>query len=233
MRLTWVGVMVAGVFAGAVGGCSGAAAGGFDWSPSDGEGGAGGGGGEPPGGSSGSGFATGAGGGVTGGGAGTGGAPTSSGKPCGGPGEELCGPMEWCDYGADLCGGDGQIGACVPRPTACPEFYSPTCACDGQVYGNPCEAASAGVDLANEGGCKPPDGLFPCGHRFCDVKSSYCVRTGSDVGGMPDSYDCAPLPTLCQAKPSCGCIVNPCGGPVPSKCAMTPEGGIFVMCPGG
>jgi hypothetical protein len=166
----------------------------------------------------------------TGGTAGAGG----SGIACGGFAGLTCADTEYCDYPDDICGAaDGQ-GVCRARPQVCPDNYSPTCACNGMVYGNNCEAAGAGFDVSDISSCMPPmANQFNCGHGFCDSVTEYCAKTYSDVGGTPDSYVCAPLPAACAGmQPSCACIGNPCGAPIPGECVATGIG-FKVSCPGG
>lgn len=234
MQLTWNRIITVGVLTGMLGGCA-LSTGSESPSGNSGAGGAGGG-------TSGTGGTFG---GVGGGGGGAAGGSTSgasstsgvgggSGKLCGGfPGTE-CGPSEFCDYPDDLCGGaDGQ-GVCTTRPNACPDFYKPACACDGMVYGNPCEANSLGHDVSTLASCEPPTkDLFQCGSGFCDVKTQYCQRTLADVPNTPDSNVCAPLPAGCSSPPSCACIPDPCGAPIPGTCEVTAGGGIRYTCPGG
>lgn len=165
----------------------------------------------------------------TGGAAGAGG-----GVACGGFAGVQCAATEYCDYPNDICGAaDGQ-GVCRTRPQGCPEFYSPTCACDGKVYSNSCDANGAGFDISDLGGCMPPEAnLFNCGHMFCNSTTEFCRKTYTDVPGTPDSYGCAPLPAACAGgAPSCACIGDPCGAPIPATCM--PSGvGFMVTCPGG
>ncbi|MDI1478477.1 hypothetical protein [Polyangium sp. y55x31] len=160
---------------------------------------------------------------------GMGGAGGSSGAACGGFAGTVCGPDEWCDFPNDRCGDTDLTGICKPRPSGCPDAYFPTCACDGTVYGNPCDAAQAGQDVSDLGNCMPPEGRFSCGHNFCDLATEYCQKTTSDVGGYPDSFHCEPLPAGCN-PPLCGCLNDPC---VQFSCDDTSSGGILVTCPGG
>jgi hypothetical protein len=160
-------------------------------------------------------------------GPGTGGGP---GQECGGFSGKGCQPHEYCDYPDDLCGGDDSPGVCKGKPGACPEIYSPTCACDNKVYGNACEAQAAGVDINDFGGCPAPKGMFECGHSFCAAGVAYCERTFSDVVGQPHSFACRPLPAACEPGLSCACLKGePCG----DGCQQVGPGALLVNCPGG
>lgn len=223
--------MFVGVASLVFGGCSGT----VDGGGSGGTGATGGNGAGATGGN-GTGGTGGTGGGVSTGGNGGGGTAGAggSGVACGGFAGLTCTETEYCDYPDDICGAaDGQ-GVCLARPQFCPENYSPTCACDGKVYGNGCDAASAGFDVSNLAGCMPPEPQqFNCGHGFCDSKTEYCQRTYADVPGTPDSFGCAPLPAACAGMPpSCACIGDPCGAPIAAECVATGIG-FRISCPGG
>ena len=138
-----------------------------------------------------------------------------------------CGAEEYCDWPTNLCGGRGEEGACEARPDGCDLLYAPVCGCDGAVYGNACAAQSAGVDVNADGGCLAPEGYAACGFRFCDTASEYCRVSVSDVVGVPDGFECVPLPEGC-APATCACLEG-------ELCAelCEEEDGLVVICPGG
>ncbi|TKD03770.1 hypothetical protein [Polyangium fumosum] len=231
MRLAlhgWLGVASLSVFL--LGGCAISF---VDSNSGSGGGGAGGSGGMGGGGGCGAGSCGqgGSGGSASSGGGMGGGGGASSGTPCGGFAGTVCGLDEWCDYPNDRCGDTDLTGICKPRPPACPDVYFPTCACNGTVYGNPCDAAQAGLDVSDLGNCEPPSAEhFSCGHGFCNKAAEYCQRTTSDVGGEPDAYHCEPIPVACGDTPKCECLSDPC---VQFSCEIESSGGVLVTCPGG
>jgi hypothetical protein len=65
---------------------------------------------------------------------------------------------------------------------------------------------------------------FDCGPEVrCDAVTTYCVRSVSDVAGIPDSYTCEEYPATCTG---CACL----GG---DECTGTSETGITVTFFGG
>lgn len=74
---------------------------------------------------------------------------------CGGIAGLQCGRGQWCDYPDNaVCGAVDVLGTCKPRPEVCPQVYMPVCGCNAKTYGNACEAAADGVDVAHAGKCQ-------------------------------------------------------------------------------
>lgn len=71
--------------------------------------------------------------------------------------EPDCPTGRFCETPAGACGDPQAVGKCSVKPEACATFYLPVCGCDGKTYGNDCARQSAGVALAHEGACQPPD----------------------------------------------------------------------------
>lgn len=61
-----------------------------------------------------------------------------------------CATTEYCAKRTGQCGGKGT---CMRRPEVCILIYDPVCGCDKKTYGNFCEAAAQGVNVASLGEC--------------------------------------------------------------------------------
>jgi len=82
----------------------------------------------------------------------------ATGEACGGIAAVQCPAGFYCQQEPGQCLEviDGA-GTCQPQPEMCTREYLPVCGCDGQTYGNACDAAANGVSIAIEGECASPD----------------------------------------------------------------------------
>lgn len=106
-----------------------------------------------------------------------------------------CSEKEYCAKDTGDCEGKGK---CTPRPIGCTKVYDPVCGCDGKTYGNPCEAASSGINVKHKGECVEP---FCTKNEECK-ESDYCEKVNCDGKGT-----CVVMPEFCTKvwAPVCGC----------------------------
>lgn len=140
---------------------------------------------------------------------------------CGGLAGFACKRGLYCKYEIDaMCGAADAGGTCAFIPQACTRIYDPVCGCDGNTYGNACEAAGKGVSVASEGECSTgPTGAQEgemCG-GFAGVQCDgglYCHFAPETQCGSGDQAGvCETMPELCidLYDPVCGCDGNTYG----------------------
>jgi len=118
-----------------------------------------------------------------------------------------CTAVDYCERAVGDCNGVGQ---CTTMPTICSSVWDPVCGCDGATYGNPCEAAAAGMNVDYLGECL----IAGCStNADCPAAADYCVKAVGDCNGVGQ---CTTMPTICPSvwDPVCGCdgatYGNPC-----------------------
>ena len=116
---------------------------------------------------------------------------------------ETCTPVEVGHRSGSACILT-HIGMKLQRPLV----WDPVCGCDGETYGNPCEAAMAGVNVDHEGECAPPS---CAANADCDA-DDYCAKDEGDCDGQGA---CEPKPVACPHvwDPVCGCDGRTYGNP--------------------
>ena len=116
------------------------------------------------------------------------------GRKCEGPDARVCRGGKFCATAeANRCPGPEIKGSCRDIPEACVDIHQPTCGCDGQTYGNECQAATASVAVAYDGPCAPFCGGFAGIH--CPGNGTCADNATDGCDPLEGDVDCA---SLCQ-----------------------------------
>ena len=68
-----------------------------------------------------------------------------------------CAKGEYCQHEDGTCDIADRMGSCTLQPQMCTRDYRPVCGCDGNTYGNRCDAESKGVSVDYVGECTPSE----------------------------------------------------------------------------
>jgi hypothetical protein len=146
-----------------------------------------------------------------------------------------CGPAQYCAKDPGQCDGPG---VCRNRPDYCITIFDPVCGCNGQTYGNACEAAAAGVNVAYKGSCaktcKPGFGCGPdyyCYLQSCIATSGVCIKRPAaclDVWDPVCACDGKTYSNACYAAMAGATVARP--GPCETLCGANGDCPLSQFC---
>ena len=141
-------------------------------------------------------------------------------------GDATCQSSEFCKTPSGECDNASE-GVCTQIPDPCGEVFAPVCGCDGQTYGNECEAERAGISVATAGACPEGEPVPDCGSTTCEA-DEFC-KTPDGACDSTDAGICTRIPESCgaAANPVCGCD----GQTYPNECEAG-RAGVSVQATG-
>jgi len=140
---------------------------------------------------------------------------TANEKMCGGIAGVQCPEKQYCAFAPEAhCGAADMSGTCAPIPDVCAEMLDEVCGCDDKTYGNPCQAARAGVSVVMKGACAKHEAAALAEGALCGTRGVsadcgeglYCAYK-SDCGATDAGGKCSKKPMMCTKiyMPVCGC----------------------------
>ena len=88
-------------------------------------------------------------------------------------------------------------------------------------------------DGSDTGASRADPSELACGELTCLGNVEYCQQQVSDLGGIPDTFVCVPMPPTCPTPGTCACLKEARVICSEFGLCLDSEGGPTMVCPGG